>query len=154
MFYGCLKGYIDSILLLRKVFLNKHPTKSSSNKNTFTAIYSVHNAIEDVEALGNLVWHDNMETADLLKHNFIPRDFFKPDTLQWGEKKTTILWIRWLTTVNIVTAEPVAGQGWISHIFPRSMCLNSEWVARVISSKLVLEDVFPKLTEYFKLNCT
>ena len=28
--------------------------------NTFTAIYSARNTIEDVEGLGNLVWHDTL----------------------------------------------------------------------------------------------
>ena len=58
---------------------------SSSNKNTFTATYYDHNVIEDDEAFGNLVWHNNMETSDLLKHNFTPSDFL--NQIKFNEKK-------------------------------------------------------------------
>ena len=109
---------------------------SSSNKNTFTAIYSAHNVIEDVEALGNLLWQDNMETADLFKHNFTPIEFLNQIKFNEEKTKTKDLWIHWFTTVSRATAKNVADQDWMSHIKIHDrenglrnffVCLNSEW---------------------------
>ena len=73
--FGCVRGFIDSIEVFRKVFPNQTSYKQVDlARMLLQETYSAHNAIEDVEVLGKLMEHASMEDSDLMKHRFTPRD--------------------------------------------------------------------------------
>ena len=160
--------FIDSLPVFRKVFPNQESYKQEDLARTLLqSSYAAHNAIEDVEILGNLVWHANMASEDLLKHSFRPNAVF--NQLSFNEEKNknkeSLNPLICNGVMKRPTAENVAGSGLnfkhLRKIYDRDgedglrniFCvINSEGKPRITNTKKVLEDVIPKLAEYFKTN--
>ena len=167
-FFCCVVGFIDSLPVFRKVFPNQESYKQEDLARTLLqSSYAAHNAIEDVEILGNLVWHANMASEDLLKHSFRPNAVF--NQLSFNEEKNknkeSLNPLICNGVMKRPTAENVAGSGLnfkhLRKIYDRDgedglrniFCvINSEGKPRITTTKKVLEDVIPKLAEYFKTN--
>lgn len=164
-FMECVSGFIDSIYVFKKAY----PAQSSyKQENLATALlptaYEAHNAMEDVEILSKLISHTQMNTNELTTHSF-------PPTAIQNQLRFNIAKAKNLTSLHSLVgkgvlkmgiAEKVAGSGLnlghLQKIFERDgedglrntfSCKNCEGQPRVTNTKKTLEEIIPKLGNFF-----
>lgn len=107
-------GFVDSLSVFRK----KYPKRSSYKqedlaKDILNTTYNAHNAIGDVESLGQLIGRTNMSAADLLAYSFPPQATYNSMLVNRLKSKN-------VSTLDILvakgvckrtTAENIAGSG-------------------------------------------
>lgn len=166
--FACITGFIDSLAVFKKVFPGQECYKQEHLVKTFLcSSYSAHDALEDVESLGNLVLFTGLDSRALLQYSFAPTAvynsmLFNTEKSRYLDSLTPLI-IRGV--MKRATADNVAGSGLnFSHlkiIFERDgedglknvfISKNSENLPRVTNNKRVLEDVIPKIAVFFKDN--
>ena len=162
----CIEGFIDSLPVFKKAFPNQDTYKQEDlARKLLNSSYAAHDAIEDVICLGHLVWHSNLNCEALLLHSFRPNAVVNQLTFNDEKSKNmdSLNPLIYNGVMKRATAENVAGSGLnfnhLKKIFERDgedglqsvfTVKNSEGLPRVTSTKRVLEDVIPKLAQYFR----
>jgi hypothetical protein len=162
IFVGC----IDSLPVFRKVFAGQNSYKQEDLvKSILNASYNAHNALEDVKSLGWLFQHAKMNVKDLLRFSF-PPIAVKQQMVFNLEKSKNITSLHPLVAAGVMktaTAENIAGSGLcLQHlrtIVSREgedglrntfTSKNDNGLPRVTNVKRVLDEVVPKMVEYFE----
>ena len=164
-FCDTVLGCIDSLGVFKKVFPKESSYKQEELVRKFlNTSYSAHDAMEDVNALGNLLFHANCSSDVLLKHSFSPMAVYNQRLFNREKYKhvDSLCPLVAAGAMKRTTAENIAGSGLnINHlqiIFRRDgedglssvfTVKNSEGQPRVTHSKRVLEEVIPKLAAFF-----
>ena len=164
--FDTITGFIDSLPLFKKVFPGQMCYKQEHLVQTLLcSSYSAHDAQEDVESLGHLIIHTGLDSKSLLKYSYSPTAVH--NSMLFNEEKNcnfnSLCPLISNGVMKRATAENVAGSGLnIKHlqkIFIRDgedglknvfISKNSEDQPRVTNTKRVLEEVIPKLAEYFR----
>lgn len=161
--FSKVSGFVDSLPFFKKAFEHQECYKQEYLVRKLLGVsYSAHDANEDVETLGQLVFHAGAK--GLLQHSFHPSAVHY-SLLFSEEKYKNLESLSPLISRGIMkrcTAENVAGSGLsykhLQKIFIRDgedglknvfVSKNSEGQPRVTNNKRVLENVIPKLAEYF-----
>lgn len=161
-FLNC--AFIDSLSVFKKLY----PKQSLKQVDLVSFLlgeqYDAHNAIADVLALGKLVQFVKLPAKDLMTHSFTPHAV--SSNMDFNNAKALNLpSLNPLMSAGVIkrpTAENIAGSG-LKMIHLKMLCnrggedalrdvftvKNSEGLPRVSSNKKVLEDVVPKIAQYF-----
>ena len=97
---SAVPGFIHSLSVFRK----KYPKRSSYKqenlaKDILNTTYNAHNAIGDVESLGQLIGRTNMSAADLLAYSFPPQATYNSMLFNRGKSKNFLTF--WLPRVFV-----------------------------------------------------
>lgn len=164
-FFDCVTGLIDSLPVFKKVFPNQDCYKQEHLvKSVLQSSYLAHDAMEDVKSLGQLMKQTGLTSEELIKYTYPPLAVH--NSLLFSEAKArnidSLGPLIYKGVLKRPTAENIAGSGLnmcvLRKIFLRSgedglrdtfMSCNSDGLPRVTSAKRTLDDLIPKLAEFF-----
>lgn len=158
-------GFCDTIAMLKKI-LPKRPSYKQEQlvKGVMNKQYNAHDATQDVSALRDLLLHLKVKSSDFLKHTFSSKSIHEQN-IYVAEKKRNIGSLDILVQKLILKrtlAEKIAGSGLtlrhLKTIYVRKgedglrdtfEFKNAHGDPRVTKNKQLLDEIIPKLGEYF-----
>lgn len=157
-------AFVDTMSVFRKLYPKTSLKQVDLVQSLIGTTYEAHNAMADVVALGKLVKFANLPQKEFMSHSFLPSAVAN-NLLFNSAKSENIESLNVLMYRGICkrpTAENIAGSGLkLCHlrvIYKRSgedglrdvlTSKNSEGFPRVTNCKKVLDEVIPKLVQYF-----
>lgn len=164
-FVECVIGFIDSLSVFRKLYPRESLKQEDLVSKKLGLTYDAHNATADVALLRQLLQHTQMTSNEFLQHSYPPIDVI--NSMHFSKEKSknlqslTCLVSSGVCKLNM--AENIAGSGLkLAHlqtVFNRAgedglrdifVAKNSEGAPRVTSCKKVLDEVIPRLVNFFK----
>ncbi|XP_062607534.1 uncharacterized protein LOC134269349 [Saccostrea cucullata] len=163
-FLDCVTGCIDSLNVFKKAFTSQSYKQEDLARTILNTTYDAHNAMEDVKVLGKLISHTRFDATKMCIHSFPPSAVI--NQIKYNrEKAKNVTSLHLLVGKGILkmsTAEKVAGSGLnlghLKKIYEREgedglrnifSCKNREGQPRVTNIKKTLEEIMPKLGQFF-----
>lgn len=162
---NCVAGCLDTLSLFKKVFPDRTSYKQEDLVlGLLNTQYNAHNALDDVCSLGSLFKFADLTDEEYMKFTFSPKAVHL-NQLYLIQKSKNMPSLSELVAHGVckrATAENIAGSGLnlqhLKTIYSREgedglmnvfTGKNSEGQPRITNTKRILENVIPKLVDYF-----